>query len=227
MKRSSTDPLPRYKGFLTPSQAAAGINAAVSNAHSLAEDASLLLHAGRFASAASLAVLSIEESGKVSVIRGLALCTTPECLAGEWKRFRRHQAKNYLGLLPDLVLRGARKLGDFRGLFTTETDCEREALDSVKQVGFYTDCLGSAHWSIPAEAASEQLASSLVGLAVTLSHPHQVTERELELWVEHMRPWPTSLDVMKASLARWADAMVQARLMKPGHAKGFGEFLED
>jgi AbiV family abortive infection protein len=47
---------------------------------------------------------------------------------------------------------GARKLSDFRELFTDETDSARRAFDLVKQFGFYTDCCGDkGHWAIPNE----------------------------------------------------------------------------
>lgn len=57
--------LPQFKGELSAAQIASGMNAARRNARRLADDARLLLDAERFSSAASIAVLSIEESGKV------------------------------------------------------------------------------------------------------------------------------------------------------------------
>ena len=64
--------LPQYKGKLDPEQIAQGMNAARRNAQRLADDAKLLLSAKRYPTAASLAILSIEESGKVSILRGIA-----------------------------------------------------------------------------------------------------------------------------------------------------------
>ena len=63
--------LDQYRGKLSPVQISEGINAAISNAKRLADDAELLLKERRFPSAASLAVLSIEESGKLSILRQL------------------------------------------------------------------------------------------------------------------------------------------------------------
>jgi hypothetical protein len=65
--------LDSYKGKLSADQVAAGINAATKNAKRLSEDAALLFEAGRFPSAVSLAILSIEESGKASILRSLRL----------------------------------------------------------------------------------------------------------------------------------------------------------
>jgi AbiV family abortive infection protein len=45
------------------------MNAAIANAQRLAEDAQLLLDAERFPSAASLAILALEEAGKVIILR--------------------------------------------------------------------------------------------------------------------------------------------------------------
>src|SRR5260221_5909890 len=65
-------PLTQFVGALAPQQVADGMNAAGRNAKRLYEDAELLFNASRFASACALAVLSIEEAGKVSVLRGIS-----------------------------------------------------------------------------------------------------------------------------------------------------------
>jgi hypothetical protein len=51
--------LDQYKGKLSASQIAEGMNAAIRNSKRLAEDAELLLKEKRFSSATSLAILSI------------------------------------------------------------------------------------------------------------------------------------------------------------------------
>ena len=65
--------LSQYNGRLTPPQIADGMNAAIRNARRLADDARTLLDLGSYPTAASLAVLSIEERGKVSILRHLAM----------------------------------------------------------------------------------------------------------------------------------------------------------
>ena len=75
--KSPSRKLNAYQGKLSASQIAAGINAARDNARSLAEDAEILLASGRFPAAASMAILSIEETEKISILRGLALATSP------------------------------------------------------------------------------------------------------------------------------------------------------
>jgi hypothetical protein len=52
--------LDQYRGSLSPAQIAAGMNAARENASRLLNDAKLLAQSERFASAAALAILSIE-----------------------------------------------------------------------------------------------------------------------------------------------------------------------
>ena len=64
-----TRKLDSYRGRLTAAQIAQGMNAARDNAQRLATDAATLLDARRFPTAASLAFLSIEESGKISILR--------------------------------------------------------------------------------------------------------------------------------------------------------------
>jgi AbiV family abortive infection protein len=156
--------LDAYRGSLTPAQIAEGINHAAHNARRLVEDAELLIDSGRFPSACSLAALAIEEAGKVSILRELALARSDSEVRGSWKRYRSHTQKNVTWLLPQLASSGASKLADFKPLFEDGAE-HPELLDQVKQLGFYTDCLGEAHWSVPDEVIDEKLARSIVGTA--------------------------------------------------------------
>jgi AbiV family abortive infection protein len=82
--------LDAYKGRLSPNQVASGMNAAISNAARLANDAETLLEAGRFPTAASIVILSIEESGKVSALRAIALAKTDTESEQTWRDYRSH-----------------------------------------------------------------------------------------------------------------------------------------
>src|SRR5713101_6953648 len=62
----------QFGGRLSASQIAAGMNAAEDNAARLLADAQLLLNAGRYPTAASVAILCIEEAAKVSILRRTA-----------------------------------------------------------------------------------------------------------------------------------------------------------
>jgi len=89
---------------------AEGINAACQNAKRLADDAEILLKNKRYPSAASLAILSIEESGKVSILRGLSVAKNSDDLKESWQEYRSHTKKNAAWIIADLLESGARKL---------------------------------------------------------------------------------------------------------------------
>lgn len=212
--------LDSYKGPLSISQIANGMNAALQNAARLAKDARLLLDSDRLPSAVSLAILSIEEAGKISILRGLPFAKNEQDLKAEWRRYRSHTSKNLKWILPQLVAAGARSLDDMRPLFDEESD-HPQLLDQLKQVGFYTDCLGSkAHWSIPDEVIDLDLTKMLVNTAETLSSGALTTEREIALWVEHLGPaWKQNDRHMKQALVDWYGAMQAAGLIDAGPNK--------
>jgi len=176
-----------YRGRLTTAQIAQGMNAAAKNAQRLAGDAVALLEAHRSPTAASLAILLIEESGKISILRSLSLAMTSDQVLDAWKDYRSHISKNVAWLLPQLVAAGARKLDDLRPLFDKDSD-HPYVLDQIKQLGFYTDCLGQAHWSTPDATIDKDLAQMLVKVATLLAGKHEYTRTEVELWVEHIGP---------------------------------------
>ena len=105
--------LDQYKGQLSPKQIADGMSAAQRNARRMADDAKLLLDTGRIPSAASLAILSIEESGKVSILRHLSVAKDDKEIANCWRAYRSHTKKNAMWILAELFSKGARKLNDF------------------------------------------------------------------------------------------------------------------
>jgi AbiV family abortive infection protein len=216
--------LDAYLGGLSAAQTAAGMNAAAKNARRLAEDAATLLALGRFPTAASLAILAIEEGGKTSILRELALATSHVEIAKAWKDYRSHTRKNVLWLLPQLVIQGARKLADLRPLFD-ETSDHPFILDQVKQLGFYTDCLGRARWAVPTDM-DENLAKALVQTAqMFASSDREYTEREIELWIEHIGPvWKRSRALMEQGLINWYAAMQGAGLAPEG-PNGMEQFI--
>jgi AbiV family abortive infection protein len=183
----SSNKLDQYVGTLSAGQVAAGMNAASKNAQRLAEDATLLLEHKRFPSAAALAVLSIEESGKLAILRRLAGVDSPEAAKPIWREYRSHTKKNVIGAILDRFAAGARRLDQFAPLFDSEAD-HPQLLDQVKQIAFYSDCLGKVHWSEPAAVIDEQLARSMVTTAQVLARGQEFTELEIELWMKHVVP---------------------------------------
>ena len=157
--------LSQYRGRLTPAQVADGMNSAIRNARRLADDARALFDLERYPTAASLAVLSIEESGKVSILRHFAIARDLPTCRRIWRDYRNHRSKNVAWILPDLIAAGARDLDSLQ--LAMQPDAEHTAiLNNVKQIGLYSDCLGSVHWSEPEKVINKQLAQMLVRIAV-------------------------------------------------------------
>ncbi len=208
--------LSQYRGKLDAAQIARGMNAALRNARRLADDAESLLELARYPTATALAILSIEESGKTTILRGLALAPTVERQHELWKAFRSHRSKNVAWIIPRLYLNGARTLDSLS--FAADPTAEHTALlDQVKQIALYTDCLGAANWSEPLSVIDCDLAHELVSIADLRAKVSTVTEREIELWIEIMGPtYGEPLDRQKVSLAKWYDAMREHGLWEDG-----------
>jgi AbiV family abortive infection protein len=208
--------LEQFRGKLSAAQIAAGINAARRNAARLAHDARLLLNQERFPSACALSVLAIEEAGKASVLREIALARNGEELKEAWQQYRSHTSKNRMWPIVEFVLKGARKLQDFASLFQDGAD-HPLLLDQVKQLSFYTDCLGKAHWSEPENVMDKPLASMLVVTSELLGKGEDVSQREIELWIKHLAPvWRRTNEAMEKGLADWYHAMQTEGLKAPG-----------
>lgn len=113
---------------------------------------------------------------------------------------------------------------DFRPLFDENSD-HPYVLDQLKQISFYTDCLGKAHWSIPEEVVDKSLAQLLVQTAKIFSeHKKNVTTLEIELWIKHLSPvWKTSMTAMKMALVTWNKEMIKNGLS--AECNGMEKFL--
>ena len=199
--------LSQYRGYLNAAQIALGMNAARRNARRLADDAQSLLSLSRYPTATAIAILSIEESGKISILRGLATAPFPEIRHQLWKDFRSHRSKNAAWIIPDLYRNGARTLESLR-LAADSSAAHTTLLDQLKQISLYVDCLGTVNWSDPAEVIDEPLSRSLVHTADLLAKGRNTTELEMLLWIEHMSPtYGQSLERQKVSLQSWYAAM--------------------
>lgn len=181
-----TSHLQSYGGELSSAEIADGIAAAQANALRLIEDAKLLADGGRFPSAAALAILAIEERGKVTILKRMAI-VPPEKLKETWRDYRSHRAKNAGWAMPLLLADGARTMKDFAPLVDKKAD-HASMLDALKQVALYTDCLGKKHWSKPQEVIEPELARVLIEVAEKMVGDRTVTAREVELWREIVAP---------------------------------------
>lgn len=208
--------LDSYKGKLSNKQVADGINAARRNARHLVEDAQILLESERYPTAASLAILSIEESGKEHIIRGMATAEADNEVLQQWKDYRSHTKKNIMWLLPQLFMEGARHLDDFGPLFESVAE-HPYTLEQVKQIGFYTDCLGKANWSEPTGVIDKDLAIMLVQTAKIFLKKGEITTQEIELWVKHMGPVKNGDFLQqKEALLHWYAEMHELGLVTKG-----------
>jgi AbiV family abortive infection protein len=195
-----------YAGRLTLEQITEGIAVAQVNADRLLDDAKVLLETGRHPSATALAILSIEERGKVVILKRLALVSDPADVKAVWREYRSHRAKNAGWIIPELVGRGARTMSAMAA--GVDSNAEHTAvLDALKQVSFYTDCLGNRHWSVPKEVIDKSIAQSIVAAAEAMWGGRAVTLRELELWAQIVGPHYNKPAMMDA-VVRWQRAMV-------------------
>ena len=201
----------QYRGVLTPKQAAEGIALARANASRLIADAELLLDAERHPSAIALAILAIEELGKVQIIKMIVLHSEEAALKKSWKEYRSHRAKNVQWIIPTLAAEGARTLIELKP--ATDIDGEHTAmLDAIKQLAFYTDCLNATpRWSAPIDAIDPKFAESIISVAKLLNRDRVTEVKELELWVELFGPYYDKPGMVEA-LLRFQQRMVEEGL---------------
>lgn len=220
--------LDSYKGKLTLQQIVTGINAAAKNARRLLSNAQTLFDGGSYPTSVALTILSIEESGKISILRELSLAKNESEIGQIWKRYRNHHSKNAHWILSDLVAKGARRLGDFKPIFEKNSD-HPYVLDQLKQIAFYTDCLGKSRWSEPEDIIDKELAKSILNVASIHSRHLDTSISELRLWVKHLGPvWKSTDSAMKKALIHWYADMQKHGLKPQGrndmeHFINFGE----
>jgi AbiV family abortive infection protein len=178
-------PITQYSGSLSPQQIADGMNAAVRNAKRLLADAQTLYDLKRLPSACSLAILAIEEAGKLSLLRGMAGITDAQTLKSAWRDYRSHQIKNAHWIIAELVSKGARTLDELAPIFDQSSN-HPALLDVIKQLGFYTDCYGKGNWAEPDKIVEEELAKEMLYIATVLAAKPEMSAREIELWIEHV-----------------------------------------
>jgi AbiV family abortive infection protein len=213
-----------YWGKLPPEKIAEGMNIARRNATRLASDARTMFRTQHYETATALAILAIEESGKVSILRELALVADDREAKHIWRRLRSHTAKNAMWIFPELVARGARRLDEFAAVFDSSSD-HAETLDKVKQVSIYSDCYGKARWHEPTGTIAEDFAGHLVKMAEVFARGPEITTREIELWIEHMGPVRLrSHTWQRKALANWW-AQLEAEGLAPEGQPSMEEFI--
>ena len=219
----------RYTGSLTAAQTAAGIDAATRTARGLLADAELLLRSERWERATALAILAIEEMGKVEILRSILLARDASELETEWRAYRSHTKKNVAWIFLDLVRIGARKLEDFKPIFDTRND-HGKFLDAVKQESFYSNISDEGEWLSPEQRIKRELAETMFAVAKTLVREDpspMTTEAELNLWVRYLSPvWRGPMPELKQALAAcYAEAEAQGVLQGKSTAAEMLNFL--
>jgi AbiV family abortive infection protein len=204
----------QYRGPLSSSEIAEGMNAARQNAVRLVKDAQFLFDNKSYASAIALSILAIEEAGKEHVLRGLAVARDEAELNEAWRDYRRHTKKNILWPFIDAVQKGARRADDFLPLF--DPDAEHPfILDQLKQISFYTDCLRKGHWSVPEKVATKEASQSLLKIAESFTHTREITTEEIDLWIQYMKPvWHATDGSKEQALIEWDKEMRRRGLAK-------------
>ncbi|HAJ27016.1 MAG TPA: AbiV family abortive infection protein [Syntrophus sp. (in: bacteria)] len=193
----------QHRGPISLAMIAEGMNIARANAKRLFEDASALYEAGRTHSAVALAILSIEESGKISILRQMALCESEAEWRQAWKDYRSHIRKNVAWILGELAAKGARTIDELRPIVNSDSD-HPNVLDNLKQLCLYTDCVNNSKWTSPEALEIKDLASYLLLMAKAFVKGSDVTEKELQLWRLHLLPAKRgSFEENKRAVANW------------------------
>jgi hypothetical protein len=77
-------------------------------------------------------------------------------------------------------------------------------LDDLKQLCLYTDCIGAGKWITPLLVSAVEIAPYLLIMARVLANGSRVSEKELELWRQHLLPVKhASFEDNKRAVARW------------------------
>jgi AbiV family abortive infection protein len=203
------------------------MNSAYENARRLAADARLLFESNRVPSAVALAVLSLEESGKGPILRGMVLAETDKEIRGAWNSYRKHTHKNVAWITGSLIAAGARTLDGLKPAVDREAD-HPLVLEEFKQLCVYTDCVGAGKWTTPLNVDIGDSGRYLLDMAETFAAYRDTTELELQLWKHHFMPVKSaSLEVMKGALRRWYSDMAEHGLLNSYSEDTVEAFLVD
>lgn len=195
----------QYKGKLSATETANGMNIAEQNAFRLVEDATILLDSKRYPTACSLAVLALEELGKIVLLRVMALTTSDSERVEFWKSYRSHTDKNILWLMQVFTIIRSKFSDDSKSIFNEASDNSIK-FDQVKQLGFYSDCLGKSLWWNPSKI-NKDTARKFVKFAKRLAKNNKHTEKEIEIWCKYMGPLWKSKNYNKQAMNDCSDAL--------------------
>lgn len=224
----------QFKGTLTPRQIAEGMAAAQKNALRLLEDARLLLDARRFSSASFMAIIAIEEYGKLPILDTMVY-TPPDEIKKKWQAYRSHRHKNQRWVLPQFADSGLKSIEEFAS--ATNPDAPHtQLLDELKQLCLYTECREGVRWSEPSTFSSEKMAIDLISFAERLISDKPVPVELLEIEAKHLLPaagappeeWKRAMKAMfdearSAGLLDLSESTVQTLLYGKMDLRGAGK----
>ena len=221
----------QHWGSLSAEKVAEGVNAAFRNAQELYDEAEILFKQGRFARAASLAVLSIEEVGKVFLLPLLLTTTNKQDLRLIWKGYRNHKHKNNHVHLQ--MTKGApQPLTRHSIPPSASIDRWSDGMEDLKQIGFYTDCTTTTDWGIPSDAIKEAGAAQIMKIASnSLTKYHGLDSFGsvpfLEIWGKHASGMmDMNEDQKHAAFIAVFDEAEKASLIEPGSRESIEAFLK-
>jgi AbiV family abortive infection protein len=201
-------------------------NGAIENAKSLYEDAKLLFENEKYPRAIALAILSIEESGKPSIIRNIILEEDAKEISHLWKSYRKHQDKNSMWIVPELIINGAKTLENLRKVVDSKSD-HPQTLDNLKQLCFYSDVFTKGKLSLPINVANKEIAFSILQIAKANIKGTLDNKDSLEIWVKHLKPvWKKGMIEMKNGLINCYLELEDKKLIDQGMASKMAEFLK-
>ncbi len=221
----------QYSGPITPKQASEMSIAVVNNANSLVNDADLLLENSSFSRVAALAILAIEELGKIGLIRHILMADAGSDLKKRWKDYRTHTQKNYLWVLPMLLKKTTKPYEIYEALTKIDPRMNKN-LDCYKQLCFYTDMYDEGVLSSPSEISAD-IARSLLLVAKNLLDPMMasqnkglLSEKFMGIMVKHMKPAKgASLAEVKKAELNWFAEADELGLIDKGRYKTIEEYL--
>lgn len=151
----------------------------------------LLFEANRYARAAALFILAIEEASKPVILADIAASDTDDLRKKHWKRLWSHEAKNYAAATVDLFER--RSWHPTRRMPTAEEIEKAPAdFDRIKQGALYSEEDGHGGWAVPGDRVTADQARHLAELAqgatsFAKESPLQ-NDVGMVLWVKHCNP---------------------------------------
>jgi len=149
----------------------------------------MLFENERYPTAMAVAILAIEEVGKLPILRRMALAGSASQWGACWRDFSDHFTKSLTWVLTSVASDYTEGGPDgFHRKYLEERDLH--LLNSLKQVGLYVGCYGKGKWVEPSSKITKDVASFPLHLAkmlLTGSQPSSFdTPTAVQRWSEYM-----------------------------------------